>query len=366
MQRMLGLCMGWLVAAGALGADELANLRAVGPEGAGHDAAQKAWRTVAAADAGQLPAILAGMDGAGPLAANWIATAAQAVVERAGRDHQALPLAELEALVLDRKHSPRPRRLAFEILAAADPAARARLVPRFLDDPAGELRYDAVAQLMAEAEGKAADNAREAAEVYLRALDAARDFNQVLDLANRLRKLDHPIDLPRQLGYVVRWKLIGPFDNTGRTGFQTAYPPETELRFDAAYPGKSGEVRWSDFTSDDELGTIDLFKPFGVQREVTGYAVAEFVSPLQRPVELRWNSPNATKVWLNGQLVGAYEIYHSGTLPDQYVGSVTLRPGRNTILVKVCQNELTVDWAQFWQFQLRVCDADGAAVLSEK
>jgi hypothetical protein len=34
------------------------------------------------------------------------------------------------------------------------------------------------------------------------------------------------------------------------------------------------------------------------------------------------------------------------------------------ILVKCLQNEQTEDWAQNWDFQLRVCDATGTAVLS--
>jgi hypothetical protein len=42
-----------------------------------------------------------------------------------------------------------------------------------------------------------------------------------------------------------------------------------------------------------------------------------------------------------------------------------LKKGRNEILVKICQNEQTEDWAQTWDFQLRVCDALGTAVLSQ-
>jgi hypothetical protein len=49
---------------------------------------------------------------------------------------------------------------------------------------------------------------------------------------------------------------------------------------------------------------------------------------------------------------------------DQYVSPAVLRPGRNVILVKVCQNEQTQSWAREWSFQLRVCDATGGAVLS--
>lgn len=370
MQRAFLLWMGWLAATSAVAADDfsdaLLRLRAVGPQGAGHVAAQEAWPTVAGSGVEKLPAILAGMDGANELATNWIATAAQAVVERAERARQPLPKAALETFLLDREHSPRGRRLALELLVAADPTAEDRLVPGFLDDPAGELRREAVARLMGEAAALAkADRKRDATETYLRALAAARDFGQIRELATRLKALEHPVDLQRQLGYVVRWKLIGPFDNTGRAGFAAVYPPETALDFAAAYPGKSGEVRWNDYTSDDELGKIDFFQPFGAQREVVGYAAAEFFSSRRREVELRLSSWNATKLWLNGQPVNEYPIYHSGSQPDQYVDRVVLQPGRNVILVKVCQNEQTQDWAQRWDFQLRVCDASGAAVLSD-
>ena len=73
---------------------------------------------------------------------------------------------------------------------------------------------------------------------------------------------------------------------------------------------------------------------------------------------------NGNKVWVNGELVIANHVYHAGTEVDQYVAPVKLQPGPNSILVKVCQNEQTESWAQRWQFQLRVCDAVGTAILS--
>jgi len=38
------------------------------------------------------------------------------------------------------------------------------------------------------------------------------------------------------------------------------------------------------------------------------------------------------------------------------------KPGRNTILVKVCQNEQTEDWTKEWEFQLRVTDDLGTPI----
>ena len=38
----------------------------------------------------------------------------------------------------------------------------------------------------------------------------------------------------------MKWQVIGPFDNTEREGFDTAFPPEKEIKLDATYDGKSG------------------------------------------------------------------------------------------------------------------------------
>ncbi len=56
--------------------------------------------------------------------------------------------------VLDRSQPPRGRRLAYELLLRVDPAAEDRLVPQMLDDPARELRRDAVERVIAEARSR--------------------------------------------------------------------------------------------------------------------------------------------------------------------------------------------------------------------
>src|SRR5260370_22955451 len=93
-------------------------------------------------------------------------------------------------------------------------------------------------------------------------------------------------------------------------------------------------------------------------------ATNEFQSTDNRQVEFRLGTPNSWKVWLNGNLIFAREEYHRGMNLDQYRMRGTLKPGRNVILIKICQNEQTEEWAQRWQFQLRVCDATGTAILS--
>jgi len=343
----------------------LAKLRAVGPNGAGHREATRAWSALARADAAQLPQVLAGLDGAGPLAANWIRTAVDAIAERQLQHGRPLPAAELERFVLDKARDPPARRLAYEWLLRVDPSAKDRLIPGMLDDPSRDMRRDAVARLIDEAARHAeAKRTAEATVAYRQALGAARERDQIDLVARRLRGLGQKVDLVRQLGYVARWKLIGPFEDVRGKGFDAVYPPEKELRFDAEYRGIKGPVRWKDFVCTDDYGKVDLNKGLVELKEVVGYAATEFYAAVQREVELRFTSDNALKIWVNGALLASYKIYHGGTQPDQYVNRVSLRPGRNVIVVKVGQNELTQDWARAWDFHLRIVDLAGAPVLS--
>ena len=64
----------------------------------------------------------------------------------------------------------------------------------------------------------------------------------------------------------------------------------------------------------------------------------------------------------NGKEVFSCEECHHGAEMDQYIIPVTLKAGRNELLLKVCQNEQTESWAQNWSFQARLCDSAGAAV----
>ena len=111
----------------------------------GHDAAgnrapsaTQAWAVAAAADAVQLPTLLAALDDAGPLAANYLRAAVDAVAERTLAAGHKLPHDQLQQFVLDKTHGPRSRRLAFEWLTKIDPAAPDRLIPGFLNDPSLE------------------------------------------------------------------------------------------------------------------------------------------------------------------------------------------------------------------------------------
>ena len=344
--------------------ESLNTIRAVGPEGQGNVAASAAWKTVAAQDAVQLPTILAGMDDANELAVNWLRAAVESIAGREALASRPLPVSALRTFLQDTRHSARARRLAYELITRAEPAATVQLLDTLLDDPGSELRRDAVQKVIDQARDAETTDQPRATQLYQKALVAAREVDQVQLLTKKLRTLGPAVDLPRIFGFLMAWKAIGPFDNTGGTGFDTAFPPEKEIKLAAEYPGKSGPVRWRDVVTTNEFGMLDLNQPLGKTKGVTGYAYTEFFADNARSAEIRLGCKNAWKIWLNGQLLFGRDEYHRGMQIDQYRLPVQLQPGRNTILVKACQNEQVEAWTVEWQFQLRVCDSLGAAILS--
>ena len=109
---------------------------------------------------------------------------------------------------------------------------------------------------------------------------------------------------------------------------------------------------------------VDFNQLFSPLKEVVGYAHTEFNSAKARDAQLRLGCKNAWKIWLNGELIFGRDEYHRGIRIDQYILPVELEEGKNTLLVKACQNEQTQDWTVQWQFQLRITDEAGTAILS--
>src|SRR5262245_49989679 len=99
--------------------DSIETVRRAGPDGQGSPAAAKASQQLAAAGPADLPTLLAGMDGASPLARNWLRSAIDRVLEQAADSKQPLPTVPLDAFLREPKHDPQARRLAYELLCEA-------------------------------------------------------------------------------------------------------------------------------------------------------------------------------------------------------------------------------------------------------
>lgn len=345
----------------------LETIASVGKEAQGHPEAQAAWiQVVRHATPADLPTILARIDPNQPLASNWLLLAAQAIWEHSTQSGKPVPWEFLLQVYQDRTFAPRARFLVYQWLVEARAEEKPKLLAQALDDPSLDIRREAIELFLAQAQkAEQAGQTQKAVANYHQALSAARDPDQIETIAKALRRLGESVDLARHFGFVRQWKVIGPFDNTDGRGFATPYPPETEWKPQAEYPGKHGPVRWLDHTTKDDYGVVDFNKVLGQHKDVVGYAAAELPLRTAREVQIRIGTPNALKLWVNGKLVAAHDVYHSGYQIDQYILTVPLQAGKNLLLVKLCQNNIQEDWARFWQFQLRICDAQGTAILPD-
>jgi hypothetical protein len=367
MTAVLSIVVGFARPALANSLDEsLAALSVVDKDGKGHAAAQKAMRDLSKAPAAELPAMLAALDHATPLGANWIQNAFETVADRELSQKRSLPAAQLEQFVRDKSHQPRARRLAYEWLVKVDPSAKDRLIPGMLLDPAPDFRRDAVATKLEEAaKADPKQDKDKAVRLYREALTGAIHDDQVKTIAAALSKLGQKVNITDHFAFITRYSVIGPFDNPNGKLLETAFPPEKEIRLDAQYDGKIGKVAWKPLATTNEYGIVDIAKQVHPYKGATMYLLAEFESSQARKLELRLATQNAWKIWLNGQLLFSRNEYHRGAVFDQYRVPAEMRAGRNTILLKLCQDEEKEDWAQTYQVQLRVCDINGSGVRSQ-
>lgn len=370
MKRIIGcLAAVLMTAAGALevSADESAAiqkavtvLRSVGANGSGAADARKAADEISKQGAAGLIPVLKGFKDSDPLAANWLRSTFEKIADAEISSGRKLPEKELTAFVLDRSQSPVARRLAYEWVLKQNADIAKTIIPGMLLDPSPEFRRDAVAQLIEEAVSTgAADKAK---PLYQKAMTGAVHEDQVNTIAKALRDAGETVNIQQHFGFIPEWKIIGPFDNKDEKGFAVVYPPETELKLEAEYTGQLGPVKWAPITTDDDYGVIDIAKQVQNYKGSAMYAVTTFSSAAEQQVEIRLGTPNAWKMWLNGKPVFEREEYHRSSAMDQYRVPVTLKAGSNTILLKICQNEQTQDWAQRYQFQVRVSDATGSAI----
>ena len=322
--------------------------------------ATAAVKALQSAQSNSLFRVLEGMKNATPIGKNYLSGAAGTLYQR---DSASLRT-QLESFLNDQKQDGEARYMVFQWLTDNQAALREQMLDAMREDSSLELRFDAIAQAIDRLEKSAEPKALKSL------LNSARHPDQIEAISKKLKKAGEPVDQAQVFGFLMNWQLIGPFDNRGQKNFSTVFDVEKDLLANAVgptkkYPGKSGEVAWQEYVSDDDAGIVDLAKPYNNEKGAIAYARAIFKAKQASEVEFRLGCINANKLWVNGQNVLMNEVYHAGMSIDQYIGRAKLYPGDNVVVLKICQNEQTESWAQRWQFQLRVSDETGKAILAQ-
>ncbi|MEM6472399.1 MAG: hypothetical protein AAF802_22745 [Planctomycetota bacterium] len=316
--------------------------------------------------------VLEGFTAADVRGKNWLRSVAADVA-----DNGDFPMESLMAYFQDRSKDKDARYTAFQLLSQHDPDSYESLLTDAANDPSLPVRFLKIKSMIREATKAKSDDPELAVKILKDVVSNGRSPAQLETAAKLLSELGEEVDLANELGMMVSWWMIGPFDNTDSKNFDTVYLPETAylqsgspIVRDASgsretATGKSDSVvEWQRIKSDDKLGMVDLNGPLSNEKDAAAYVFRRFQieGPFTAAAQVRLGCITANKIWINGKLVTENEVYHSGSRIDQYVADCKLVNGTNTVLIKVMQNAQTQPWAQDWQFQFRLTREDGSAI----
>ena len=324
------------------------------------------------AGADALPAIFCeAMTENDTVAGNWLRTAFDQIAERElQKGGNAIDIKDMQAFVLDSRRAGRARRLALEVVERLRPGTTEKLLTGWLEDR--EFRYEAVAAVLKKARHSAPGD--EAVATFRQALAAARDVQQSRDAAAGLLKHGIKVSVAEHLGFLTDWYLIGPFDSKGMKGYHLEYPPEKKVDLAEELAGQNGKVHWKRYkvieaaptSSERHQALVNLADKdaLGNADDAVGFAYTEFAVPAAREVEFRGSADDNFTVWVNGVKAFGFEEWRNGVRLDRHRFKVTLKAGKNTVLVKVCQSAAPNPEPN-WEFILRVVDATGKGVAME-
>src|SRR5262249_9602074 len=132
-----------------------------------------------------------------------------------------------------------------------------------------------------------------------------------------------------------KWHYLGPFDNTDRDGFDSVYPPERDVDLKKTCVGKNGQkIQWQEFAK-FRVGRVNNLALFSQNDFACIYLVHEFESPKPLSLPISLGSDDTLSVWLNGKRLLAQNVERPAA-PDQDRLTLEAKPGKNQLLVKVC------------------------------
>ena len=371
MILVLALCA--ISGSDAHGQDELSinqaidSLRNIGKEGRGFSEAIPAAKRLRQTSSAKINLLLDAMADTNPVAENWL----RGIIFDVARKSSQPMAANLQSYAMDQSNNPTGRGLAMELLRKEAPQTANRLITDCLNDPSLPLREMAVEQAIQRAQQLAVDQPKDAIDDYRVSLSAARHPKQLTRIIEALGKLGEKVNTADAFVLLTNWQSLAPLNNVDGVGFNMQYDPEKEFEtagtidLKTKHTGKHGNVNWQPISGSPDLGEVDLADAYNKEKGAVGYLFAEFESDLDQPAQARLGCINANKIWINGKLVMQNEVYHAGSMIDQYISEFPLKKGTNRILLKICQNEQEESWAQDWKFQFRITDPSGKGLSSQ-
>ncbi len=232
------------------------------------------------------------------------------------------------------------------VVAAGDPKAIDTLTA-LLKDPL--LGSDAAKGVVGFAAKIGAASGVEAAEPHLKKIvtgDFPRDVKGLA--AVELKKLGRdPQAHLLNLGYVVKWWLVGPMENVNGKGLETKFFPEDVIDLVNEQRIEARKFRWQEYKDITLDGVIDLVPIFRRSDNRVAYAYAEVESPKEKDVLFKIGSDEGVAVWLNGERIHFNNATRALKVDEDSV-KAHLIAGKNKVLLKIANT------MGEWKFVLRV------------
>lgn len=165
----------------------------------------------------------------------------------------------------------------------------------------------------------------------------------------------------RALGYVRSFLVVGPFDNEGKSGLEEVFEPEADLLSPItpgrAFSGKERPVRYRAVTNAFPFGWMDTSALVRPETKVCVYATTfvrdDGLRSGSRTIRAYVGAGGSFKLFWNGRESLTDPAYRGHDF-DRAGVELTLVPGPNPLLVKVCGDETAPE------LSLRLSDAKGA------
>jgi putative membrane-bound dehydrogenase-like protein len=152
----------------------------------------------------------------------------------------------------------------------------------------------------------------------------------LLDVVDYLHSLKTPAFAP------IAWHIVGPFPNDGTPdrAMKAVFPPENNVDLGSSYDGKHGKITWRK-VQPNTAGYVDL-RAFHAPHSdgIVSYLYCEVDSPAAQDATVLLGVDDQAYLWLNRKRVYA-NTQHRAAMPEQDRVQVRLRPGRNTLLLKI-------------------------------
>ncbi len=176
----------------------------------------------------------------------------------------------------------------------------------------------------------------------------ARAYAGILSAFARARRGDQKAATQQieALGYVGNFLVVGPFDNEGKAGWDNTFEPEAELLQPVmpgkAYSGKERPVRYRPVARAFPFGWLDASALVRPETKVCVFALTFVKDPSllrgTRKIRAFVGSGGALKLFWNAQL-SLVDAAYRGHDFDRAGVELTLSPGPNPLLMKVCGEE---------------------------